>query len=161
MQHSRRAFMTAAVAGLVALPTLVSAQRDNRERDARDRKDDNDRKEPRRDAAGRWEKLGERRVGKKEEHDSIDLEDKRRYTAVWFEADRGAVELDDIVVTFGNKETFSPPVKLTLREGEKTRLIDLPGEDREITRIRFHYRSVGGRESLISAWGRVAEGGRR
>lgn len=139
MQPTRRAFIAAAATGLIALPSLVSAQREHRE-EHRD--------------AERWERLGERTVGKKEEHDSIELKNKERYTAIWFEVDRGEIELDDIRVTFGNKESFEPKVHLVFHEGQKTKLIDLPGADREITKIEFHYRSVGHGEAAIVAWGR-------
>jgi hypothetical protein len=162
MEPTRRAFMAATVASLITLPSCMSARaadRERREERREDRRDDTRREEPRRDA-GRWEKLGERRVGKKEEHDAIELDNKHRFTAVWFEVERGTIDLDDIEITFGNNEKFNPGVKLTFHEGEKTRLIDLPGADREIIKIRFHYRSVGRGEATIVAWGRAAEGHR-
>ena len=158
MEPTRRTFMAAAVAGLLALPSLVSAQRDDRRDDRKDDRRDDRRPAPA--AADRWERLGERTVGKREEHDTIELKGKQRFTAVWFEVDRGAIDLDDIRITFGNKESFDPKISLTFREGQKTRLIDLPGDDREIVKIDFHYRSVGRGESTIVAWGRVA-GARR
>lgn len=168
METSRRKFFAVAAAGLLAVPALVSAD-DYRDRYDRDRDRDRYERERDRERADRererdrdrrrerWEKLGERHVGRREELDTIDLNDRRRYTAVWFEVPEGALEMDKIKITFGNKDTFSPDTRLLFREGERTPLIDLPGGDREITRIGFRYRGVSRREATIVAWGRVYE----
>jgi hypothetical protein len=169
MKTSRRKFFAAAAAGLLAVPALLSAddrydrerydrererERYDRDRYDRDRRDDYRRRE-------RWVRLGERHVGRREELDIIDLNDKQRYTAVWFQVEEGALELDKIKITFGNKDTFTPATRLVFREGERTAPIELPLGDREITRIGFRYRGLSRREATIVAWGRVFDGDRR
>jgi hypothetical protein len=200
---SRRKFFLAAAAGLLAVPSLLTAddrydrERERAERDrlererfererARDQweRDRAERERAERERAEReraereraehdrgrrrerWVKLGERTVGRREEVDVIELHGRERFTAVWFQVEEGALELDKIKITFGNRETFTPETRLIFREGERTPLIDLPnGErgvrDREIVKIGFRYRGLSRREATIVAWGRVFEGDRR
>ena len=48
----------------------------------------------------------------------------------------------------GNSETF-------FREGQRTRVIDLPGDDRVIARIELAYRNLpGGGRARVEIWGR-------
>ncbi|MCA9679000.1 MAG: hypothetical protein KC464_28475, partial [Myxococcales bacterium] len=95
--------------------------------------------EPRFDPKG-WDKLGEARVQGKNDRDTIKIgRDDGRFTKLTFAVEDGDIEVYDVVVTFGNGETFSPETRLTFREGSRTRAIDLPGDKRFIKKIDFHY----------------------
>jgi hypothetical protein len=50
----------------------------------------------------------------------------------------------DIVVHFGNGEKYSPTTKLTFKQGSRTGVIDLPGDDRIIKKIKFKYGNLPG-----------------
>lgn len=128
-------------------------------RDTRDRRDDRDRDRDR-DDRGRgdrwdargWDKLGEVRVQGKRDRDTLKIgRDDGRFSKLTFVAEDSDLEVYDIVVTFGNGETFEPKVRHTFKEGTRTRAIDLPGKDRFIKRIDFRYGNLpgGGRATLV------------
>jgi hypothetical protein len=137
MDLNRRSLLGAFVVGAISLRTGFAA-------DKKERKDD-----------GEWEKLGEVVASKKEERDVIDVKGKKRFTALRFEVEKGAIELEDIKITFGNDEAWSPETKLVFKEGERSRKIDLPGDAREIKHVRFLYRSVGRGEAVVVVFGKV------
>jgi hypothetical protein len=141
MQTNRRAFLAGAVALAVSGRSLWAAD-----------KKSGDRKEE-----GEWEKLGEREAGRKEERDVLEVTSRNRYSALTFKVDEGDVAIEDVKVTFDDDQTFSPDTKLRFREGERSGKIDLPGKSRAIKRIRFLYRSTGGKRAVIHVYGKVAD----
>lgn len=140
MSLNRRAFLGTLIVGAVAVRTGWAA-------DKKDHKDE-----------GEWENLGERNVSKKEERDVIEVTGKHRYTAIEFRVEKGEIEMEDIKVTFGNDESWSADTKLVFGKGEHSRKIDLPGESRDIKRVRFLYRSVGKGEAKIVLLGKIGAG---
>jgi len=52
--------------------------------------------------------------------------------------------LEDLTFTFGNGETYSPRVRATFKEGSRSRAIDLPGDDRVISKIDVRYSNLPG-----------------
>ena len=59
--------------------------------------------------------------------------------------------LQNVVVTFGNGEKFSPPTKMIFKQGQRTGAIDLPGETRFINTITFRAGNLpgGGKANII------------
>ena len=55
--------------------------------------------------------------------------------------DHGDLIMENIRVHFANGDDFEPQVKHEFKEGDRTRDIDLPGGERHITKVDFHYRS--------------------
>src|SRR4051812_23862124 len=98
MQISRRTFVVAVVAGALSGRTLLGADH---------KKDEKDK--------GEWEKLGERKVGKKEERDVIEVSSTHGYTALSFRVEDANIEIEDIKVTFADDETYSAKEKLVFR----------------------------------------------
>ena len=142
MQSNRRTFLAATFALAVAGRPLLAA----------DKKSDGPKKE------GEWEKLGEKEAGRKEERDVIEVTSRYRFTALSFRVEEGDVEIDDVKVTFeGDEKPFSPDTKLRFREGERSGKIDLPGQSRVVTRVRFLYRSIGGKRAVIQLFGKVGD----
>jgi hypothetical protein len=75
-----------------------------------------------------------------------------RLTMVVHDSD---LELDDFVVVFGNGERFSPKLRHAFREGQRTRAIDLPGDDRRIQSIELAYKNLpGGGKARVEIWGK-------
>jgi hypothetical protein len=112
------------------------------------------------DANG-WTMLGEREVHGhgRENGDRISV---GRYegrfaklTVVVLDSD---LEMIDMGIKFGRGPEVRPAVAQFFREGTRTRVIDLPGEDRTIQFIDFRYRNVPGEgHARVQVWGKQAE----
>jgi hypothetical protein len=76
-----------------------------------------------------------------------------QYSAITIVADDGDFQMGDVVVVFDTGRTFSPNVKHHLREGDRTRAIDLPGEARGIKEVSLLYHGKGSR-ARVQVWGR-------
>jgi hypothetical protein len=96
---------------------------------------------------GHWQLLGERDVDFKNDHDRIDA---RRaggpFGELRLEVREAPVEIRELVVKFGNGETFKPKLNARFAEGQGSRIIDLPGNRRSIDAVEFVYRSINRRE---------------
>ena len=96
---------------------------------------------------GRWELLGQREVDFKNDHDQIDVgRSEGRFRQIEIRVKNAPIEVSDMVVTFGNDETFKPNLRHRFAEGSGSRVIDLPGDRRTIKRIDFNYKSINRRE---------------
>ena len=96
---------------------------------------------------GRWERLGEREVDFRNDRDQIDVgRSEGRFRQIQVRVKNAPIEIHDMVVTFGNDETFKPQLRHKFAEGSGSRTIDLPGERRTIKRIDFNYKSINRRE---------------
>ncbi len=98
-------------------------------------------------AAQGWEMLGRQEVDFKNDHDRNDVGRKEgRFKQLEIRVEGAPVEINKMVVTFGNNETFSPELRHRFEEKSTSRVIDLPGDRRTIKRIDFNYRSINRRE---------------
>jgi hypothetical protein len=96
---------------------------------------------------GRWEVLGQREVDFRNDHDQIDVgRNEGQFKQLQFRAKDAPIEVTNMVVTFGNNQTFTPKIRHRFTEGTGTHVIDLPGERRTIKRIAFNYKSISRRE---------------
>ena len=110
-----------------------------------------------RDRDNGWELLGRQRVDLKNERDRIDVgKSEGQFRQIQIRVDDAPIEINKMVITFGNGETFEPRINERLGEDTKTRAIDLPGERRVIKRIDFNYRTANRREgrATVSIYGR-------
>jgi hypothetical protein len=104
-----------------------------------------------------WELLGRRQVDFKKDRDRIEVGRKEgSFNRLQIRVEGAPVEINEMVVTFGNGETFKPNVRQRFDEGSRTKSIDLPGERRSIKQIDFNYRSVERREgkATVSVYAR-------
>jgi len=69
-----------------------------------------------------------------------------RFRQIEIRVKNAPIEVSDMVVTFGNNETFKPKLRHKFTEGSGSRIIDLPGQRRTIKRIDFNYKSINRRE---------------
>ncbi len=108
------------------------------------------------DQQGGWQKLGERTVNGNVDHDVIYPGAGRGpYSSVMLKAERSALELYDLVITFNDNTTYRPQVRQVFGRGQTSHAIDLPGGQRYISRIDFRYRDLnGGKRAQLEAWGR-------
>jgi hypothetical protein len=95
----------------------------------------------------RWERLGQREVDFRNDRDRIDVgRSEGRFRQLQIRVKNAPIEISDMVITFGNDQTFKPNLRHRFNEGSGTRTIDLPGERRSIKRIDFNYKSINRRE---------------
>jgi hypothetical protein len=108
--------------------------------------------------AAEWELLGSRRVSFAVDRDVIDVGVREgTFNGIRIEVDGGTLEMYNIVLTFGNGDTWSPNTRVVFRQGSWTRLIDLPGPARFIRKIEFWYRSRLRRgQATVRVFGRSA-----
>ena len=65
------------------------------------------------------------------------------------------LELKDLTVVFGNGERWAPKLAHFFKEGQRSRAIDLPGNNRAIQKIELRYANVpGGGKARVSLFGR-------
>lgn len=65
------------------------------------------------------------------------------------------LELKNLEFLFGNNETWSPKMQHYFKENSRTRVIDLPGSDRNLARIDLTYANVpGGGNATVEFYGR-------
>ncbi|HEY0990320.1 MAG TPA: hypothetical protein VGD80_24880 [Kofleriaceae bacterium] len=108
-----------------------------------------------------WVKLGEREVNGRVDHDRITVgRHDGKFTKLTLYVEKSDLELLDFEITFGNNEKFHPEVRHVFREGSRTRVIDLPGDERTIKTIDLRYKNLpGGGRARVEVWGWKAEGG--
>jgi len=65
------------------------------------------------------------------------------------------LDLADMTIVFSGGERWTPHLKHTFREGQRSRVIDLPGKDRFITRVELAYANLpGGGKARVELYGR-------
>jgi len=90
--------------------------------------------------------LGHRLVSFRVERDVIDIgRYEGRFSSLRVRVKDAPLEMFDIRVQFANGEVWSPETRLFFGQGEWSRRIDLPGDNRAIRRIEFVYKSAAPR----------------
>ena len=103
-----------------------------------------------------WNFLGERGVTDKKDHDTISVTAaKGQYTAIKLGVRGRPVDFHKVVVHFGNGGDFEVELRNTIPAGGESRVIDLPGDRRNIRSVDFWYdaKSAGG-QALVRLFGR-------
>jgi hypothetical protein len=90
-----------------------------------------------------WTQLGSAVADFKTERDRITAGGSQgAFREIMFVVDGSALEMRDIVVTFGDGSRFSPDTRARFEEASRSRNIDLPGDKRVIRQVEFAYRSL-------------------
>lgn len=132
------AVITAITVGLVAIGADAqrSARDERRQQRQEERRDDA--RDDHVEATTDWSKLGERWVEPGVSTDVISVTAMEgRFTRALIKVEHGALELRDVVFTFGDGTTFSPSTRLRFGPGATTREIALPDGPRVIRRVDF------------------------
>jgi len=99
-----------------------------------------------------WNFLGERAVTDKKDHDNIAVTSaKGQYTAIKLGVRGRAVAFHRVVVHFANGADFEVELRDIINAGGESRVIDLPGDRRNIKSVDFWYdakSAVGGQASV-------------
>jgi len=92
-----------------------------------------------------WTRLGAGVVNGKRDRDSIRVgKRKGGFDQLTMLVEGSDLELNDFSIVFTNGKKWSPHIKHTFKEGQRTRAIDLPGKDRTISRIDLAYANLPG-----------------
>jgi len=103
-----------------------------------------------------WIHLGSRTVTDRVDHDVIVVKGKRRkLTAVKLSVHEKAVEFRKVRVFFANGTTQELDIRRVVPAGGETRVIDLVGDERIVTRVELRYdaQSLGGK-AVVRLFGR-------
>ncbi|HEX7838815.1 MAG TPA: hypothetical protein VF469_15165 [Kofleriaceae bacterium] len=102
-----------------------------------------------------WTLLGERTVDGRVDHDRIDVgRYEGRFSKLTLVVENSDLELIDLSIKFEHGPPWHPDVKHFFREGQRTRAIDFPGEERTIKHIDFTYRNLpGGGRARVAVYG--------
>ena len=103
---------------------------------------------------GDWVKLGERWVDGAHDRDVIQVGAREgRYRKIRIVVEHSALEMYDVVVTFGDGTPFSPPTRHVFNPNTRSHVIDLPGGERVIRSVEFRYGNLpGGGRALAEVW---------
>ncbi len=105
----------------------------------------------------RWEKLGERKVNFAADRDEIIVGRwEGFFDALKIKVRRAPINMRRMVVHFGNGETQEIELRDDIRAGGESRVIDLPGNNRVITKVVFWYdtKNRANRRAELELWGR-------
>ena len=107
-----------------------------------------------------WVKLGERDVNGNVDKDVITVGAyEGKFSKLTLLVDKSDLELLDFEIVFGNGQKHNPNVKHVFKEGARTRVLDLPGDERVIKTINLKYKNfAGGGKAHVEVWGWRAEG---
>jgi hypothetical protein len=113
-----------------------------------------DKNDKRVEAMTGWEKLGERTVDGKVDHDTIAVgKAEGRFKVIQIKVEHSALEMFDVLVTFGDGTTFSPATRHVFKNGDISNVIDLPGDKRVIKKVEFKYGNLpGGGNAQVELW---------
>jgi hypothetical protein len=102
-----------------------------------------------------WVKLGEREVNGKVDHDQISVgKYEGKFSKLTLVVEKSDLELLEFQVVFGNGQRWNPNVRHEFKEGSRTRVIDLPGDERIIKTIELKYKNLpGGGRAKVEVWG--------
>src|ERR1043166_3593043 len=102
-----------------------------------------------------WVPLGERTVNGRGDHDRIEV---GRYDGKFSKLTKGVEDSDpellDLRVVFCDRTEDPPQLQHFFREGQRTRVIDMPPSEAVIRFIEIRYRNLpGGGEARVQVWG--------
>lgn len=103
---------------------------------------------------GDWTKLGERWVDGVRDRDVITVgAHEGHFRRMMIVVEHSALEMFDVVVTFGDGTRFSPPTRHVFSPETRSHVIDLPGNDRVIRTVAFRYGNLpGGGRAQAEVW---------
>jgi hypothetical protein len=144
--------MAVAVLGTLVLVGCAAQPRSARRAELRQERRD-DRMDRHVEATTGWNKLGERWVEGKNDRDVIWVTGREgAFRRVMIKVEHSSLEMYDMLITFGDGSTFSPPTRFTFAKDTRSRTIDLGGT-RVIKKVEFRYGNLpGGGRAQVELW---------
>ncbi|MFZ4475195.1 MAG: hypothetical protein ACOYPR_08385 [Saprospiraceae bacterium] len=106
---------------------------------------------------GPWEILGMRKINYSLDRDEIIVTRAEGvFTALKVKVKKAPINMQKLVVTFGNGEVEELELRNNFAAGSESRVIDLPGNKRVIKKIVFWYdtKNIANRKGIVEVWGR-------
>lgn len=102
-----------------------------------------------------WQLLGEQQVGGKVDRDTIRVgRHEGRFTKLTLVVSDSDLELLDFTIHFVDRTRYEPKVAHYFKEGQRTRVLDLPPSEQLISHIDLKYRNLpGGGRARVQVWG--------
>ncbi len=89
---------------------------------------------------GDWERIGQQKVDYRVEKDVFNINSKRgKFTKLQIRVKGADVNFRDMKVYFGNGSVQDVSLRNVIKAGSESRVIDLDGNERNITKIEFIY----------------------
>lgn len=107
------------------------------------------------DKAG-WHKIGETVVSFAKERDEIMVLGADRYAKLKFKATDAGIMISDITISYEDGTKQDVPVSATMAMGAESRVIDVPGAEKDIARISFVYKTIPNQakdKAHLEIWG--------
>jgi hypothetical protein len=105
----------------------------------------------------KWEKLGERRVNLGIDHDRIVVGSRDGvFSKLKIIVKNSGINMHKMEVHFGNGEKQEIAIREDIQKGGESRVIDLKGNRRVITKVDFWYDTKGliNDKAVVELWGR-------
>jgi hypothetical protein len=101
-----------------------------------------------------WVRLGERWVDGAHDRDVITVGAREgHYRRMMIVVENSALEMFDVMVTFGDGEHFSPTTRHIFSANTRSHTIDFPGNERVIRTVEFRYGNLpGGGRARAELW---------
>ena len=109
------------------------------------------------DLQGRWEQLGSRSVKFGMDRDEIMVTATEGFfTGLKIRVTNSALNMHKMVIHFGDGTTQDVELKNNFRAGQESRVIDLAGNRRVITKVVFWYDTKNARQTkaVVELWGK-------
>ena len=110
------------------------------------------------DEEGGWLFLGEEKVNHLREKDVFKIKSREKFTALRLYVKEGDVEIKNVEIMLINGDILKPVIEEKILQGERSRLLELGAEGRQLEQVKVWYRSEG---KLFSKKALVQIGGRR
>jgi hypothetical protein len=104
-----------------------------------------------------WVLLGERKVNHLFEKDVFRIKNRDKFTSVRLYVSERDVDIKEVEIMLVNGDVLKSSIETTVRQGDRSRIIDLAADGRQLETITVRYRSSG---KLFSHKGKVQIGGR-
>lgn len=89
-----------------------------------------------------WHKIGETTVDFKADKDALIVLGADKFKAIQIKVTDAPIKLEDLEVYYENDTKQDVQVRNIFKAGEKTRIIDLTGGDRNLKKVVFVYHSI-------------------
>jgi hypothetical protein len=90
-----------------------------------------------------WTFLGRLKVNHVRDKDVLEVKNLGRYTALYIHVQDRDIKLRNMQITLLNGDVIKPALEKELKAGERSRIIEIAADGKQISHITFHYKTPG------------------